>query len=52
MGNNGNLFNESPEKIRERIKFCLKYFAETDVEIIKKQYLAHAEYWEGVLQNM
>jgi len=52
VSNNGNLFNENSEKIRERIE-SLKYFVETaDVEIIKNQYLAHAEYWERVLQNV
>ena len=52
VSNNGNLFNERPEKIRKRIEDFLKFSTETNVMVIKDQYLAHVEYWEGVLQNI
>ena len=52
MGNDGNLFNESPEKIRGRIESFLKFSREADIIAIKNQYLKHVEYWEGVLRNI
>lgn len=52
MGNNGNLFNESVDEIKERIISYLKCFEETDLENYKNQYLLHVEYWEGVLRKM
>ena len=52
MSNNGNLFNESPEKIGERIECLSRLSTEADIVVIKDQYLAHVEYWKGVLQNI
>ncbi|MCK5475463.1 MAG: hypothetical protein KAI71_02685 [Candidatus Pacebacteria bacterium] len=52
MENNGNFFNFTKEEIEEVIVRIFEEFAGTDVEIIRNQYLAHVEYWEGVLQKI
>lgn len=52
MENNGNFFNFTKEEIKEVIVRIFEEFARTDVEIIRNQYLAHAEYWEGVLHKI
>ena len=52
MENNGNFFNFTREEIEEIIVRIFEEFARTDIEIIKNQYLANVEYWEGVLQKM
>jgi hypothetical protein len=54
MENNkdGNFFNLSIEEIEEAVARLYKDFAETDIEVIKNQYLSLAEYWGRVLRNM
>ena len=49
---NGNLFNLSRKEIEEGIKRFQEDFEDTKSEIMSNQYLAHIEYWEGVLQGM
>lgn len=54
MENNkdGNLFNLSKKEIEKGIERFYEDSENADSEIMSNQYLAHAEYWEGVLQNM
>ena len=54
MRNNGdgNLFNLGKEEIKEGIAGFYEDSKNADSEIMSNQYLAHAKYWEGVLQNM
>ena len=49
---NGNLFNLSIEEIEKGIIELRKDSAGTNVKVIKNQYLALAEYWEGVSEKM
>ena len=54
MDNNkdGNLFNLSIREIREGVARFRKESEDTKNKIMSDQYLAHAEYWEGVLHKM
>ena len=48
----GNLFNLSIREIREGVARFRKESEDTKSKIMSDQYLAHAEYWEEVLQKM
>ncbi len=47
-----NFLNLSVDEIIEGIATFRKEHKNTKSKIMSDQYLAHAEYWEGVLQKM
>lgn len=47
----GNLFNLNIREIKEGIARFREESEDTKSKIMSDQYLAHAEYWEGVLQK-
>jgi len=48
----GNLFNLNIREIKEGIARFREESKDTKNKIMSNQFLAHAEYWEGVLLKM